>query len=171
MTISIIKDGNEISKVTIDGIELEWVDDLRVSALKSLLEDKKSTDLPEEIVFEIFYTDGDHNFILPYVLEKLENGDILVSFEELEWKKFYEGEFGLKLVMETKRNVIETSLKQYNIKLDDYEDEVNCIRLCYSVTTNIKDMSKIFALADKILQDVDSAAEQKVIEYLIKKYS
>lgn len=160
--LSVIIDGNEF-KCLGQGDKLIYVDE-------SILSDKKVTDLPLDVYFHFEIDEA-----LNYYLELKGDGNIKISFIEVQ---NITREFKFKQIMESKMEVIKDMEKQYEINLDNYEedgdddvypDEDKYILMSYSMTIKSEHMSEVFSFINKVLSEIDSATEQKIQESLADK--
>jgi hypothetical protein len=162
MGIEIERDGEDVISVIIDGEELE-TDGEDFIVPKSLMLDKKTNDLPINVRFNICeQIEGATIFYdsVPFAIIRVGTDKIKVVFDEMGRRKYWDGDIGFKLWMETKRDIVSERQKEQNdIILDGYEDDGDYIDLTYHTDISLENLSDVIDLGYQIPNEIDGAAE------------
>lgn len=128
-------------------------DEERAIIPKAVLKQIKVDDIPDN--FEIVVCESKDSSVImvsvPMSFVKVGKNEFQVIYDELITRKYWDGPIGLKLYMETKKDVIEERSKEIgDVWLENYDDDGAYIHLVYS--------TKICAdilLIDKLRMDAD----------------
>jgi hypothetical protein len=162
MGIEIIKDGDDVISVNIDGEELQ-TDGRSFIVPKSFLLTKKINDLPFNLRFSVCERiEGGITIYdsVPFDIIRNDTNKITIIFDELGRRKYWDGDIGYKLWMETKREIVSERQKESNdLFLDYYEDDGDYINLTYHTDITLENLADIIDLAYQIPNEIDGAAE------------
>lgn len=162
MGIEIKKDGEDVISVNIDGEELT-TDGRSFIVPKSFLLAKKINDLPLNVRFSVCEKIEEGIIIydsVPFDIIRSDNNKITIIIDELGRRKYWDGDIGYKLWMETKREIVLERQKESNdLFLDYYDDDGDYITLTYHTDISLENLADIIDLAYQIPNEIDGAAE------------
>lgn len=97
---------------------------------------------------------------VPAAFTKIGENQFLVQYEQLIPRKYWDGQVGLKLYMETKRDIIqERSQNVGDIYLEYYEDDGNYICLQYSSKMTADSMESLLCDIKQLYDEIDGATD------------
>ena len=153
---------DELSAIVVDE-EYFRAEDERVIIPIPVLRKHMIKDFPKNCLVEICESIDDravicHNVPTTFVI--MDNGSIKVVFDELTTRKYWDGVVGLKLLMETKRDVIQERSKEVgDVFLENYDDDGAYISLNYSYKTDVDTFEELFLLIDQVYNEIDGAVD------------
>lgn len=143
MSIKVNCKDDELLSLTIDG-EDYYLEDDHVIIPIPVLTKQNIMDLPKDCVVEICDSINDNTVIchnVPTTIEIKDDNSIEIIYDETTTRKYWDGPVGLKLVMETKRDIILERHKEIgDVDVWNYGDDGAYISLFYSYTTLIQPM-------------------------------
>ncbi len=151
----------EIFTIFIDETEIEN-DGENFIVPKHLFKNKNVNDLPKKLRFDICLQHLEnvvHLDTIPYSIEKIGDKKVIVNFTDSGTRKYWDGDIGFKLHMETKRDIIQEREKEIgDIKFDNYEDDGNYIFLEYSCEIETEKLDSVINFAEQLISEIDGAA-------------
>lgn len=152
-----------IEAIEIDGETFDFEDDNLVTIPSKVLADVKTNDLRDDTeinVCEQILDNVVHISSAPYCLKKIGDNKVRVSVDETGTRKYWDGEVGFKLYMETKKSIVQDRQKEVNdITLDDYDDEGNWISLQYHFDVDADNLGAAIQHAEQIIQEIEGATD------------
>lgn len=129
----------------------------------SVLSKEEISDLPLNVAIEICDSCDDnlvmvHN--IPTTITRTDESQLYISFDETMTRKYWDAPIGLKLWMETKRDIIserESALK--DVILENYEDDGAYIHLSYSASIYASSFEDLFCVIDTIYNEIEGATD------------
>lgn len=163
MSIHIERDGDAIYSITIDGKRYDSdEDDCVTIPIKDLISQDIS-DFPQGIKIELCDDVNDNAVILhniPTHCTLIDENRFKVYFDETETRKYWDAPVGLKLWMETKRDIIiDRSKNLDDIKLEHYDDDGAYISLMYSCELTVDTFKELLQSIDQIYAEIDGATD------------
>lgn len=162
MSIDIKYEDGDVYTIFIDETELEN-DGENFIAPKHLLKDKKVNDVPENITFEICWQHIEnviHLDTIPYNITRIGDNKVIAHFSDSGRRKYWDGNYGFKLYMETKRDIVKEREKEIgDTKFVNYEDDGDYIFLDYSLEIEAEKFDTIIETAEQLISEIDGAAE------------
>ena len=123
-------------------------------------------ELPKNVQFELCNRVEDsiiHLDSLPTILTKVDDNKIRFSLEDSGTRKYWDGNIGFKLYMETKRDVVKERNKEIgDINFDSYEDDGAFIHLYYSIEIEAEKLSLAVKLVDQIVSEIEGTSEIRI---------
>ena len=160
MSIKIKYYDNEVFTIFIDDVELEN-DGENFITPKYLLKDKNVNDIPVNTVFDICleHTDGIIQLdAVPYSFTRIGNNKLLVRYSDTGRRKYWDGNYGFKIYMETKRDIVKEREKEIgDIKFISYEDDGEYIFLDYSIEIESELFNNVIDTSDQIISEIEGA--------------
>jgi len=128
MAINVMRDQDGIiEQILINDEEIESDDGETSHVPKGLLKGIRFSEMPNDISFLICERIEEGIVILntlPFRIFKISDEKAYVYFEDLGRRKYWDGDVGYKLYMETKRDVIIEREKEIDdIKIESYDDD------------------------------------------------
>jgi len=164
MTIDIVRNQNDlVEQILINGEEVSSYDGETYHVPKGLLKGIKFSEMPEDIIFEICDKIEEGIIILntiPFGISKISDNKALIHFEDSGTRKYWDGDIGFKLYMETKRNVIKDREKEIgDLKFESYDDDGNYIFLTFSSEIESDTFEGIISYAEQLIQEIEGTVE------------
>ena len=161
MGIEIKYHNDEIYTIFIDETEIEN-DGVNFIVPKHLFKDKFVNDLPKNVIFNICWQHLDniiHLDTIPYSIERIGDNKIIINFTDSGTRKYWDGEIGFKLYMETKRDIVKEREKEIgDLKFGDYTDDGNYIFLDYSCEIEAEKLDSVIDTAEQLISEIEGAA-------------
>lgn len=162
MSINITFDEyEEVSSVSINGETLDSEDGEVWYCPKSILKDVQVNDLPENIKFLICREKEESTIVfdtLPMEICKINDSEIYISFEEMEYRKYWDAPVGLKRYMETKKAIIEERSENLkDLQLDSYDDDGAYIIMKFSTIFNAEYVINAVEQAELLIEEIEGA--------------
>jgi len=131
----------------------------------SVLSDHKLNEFPQDCFIEICEFADDNSVVLhnaPTTISLNCDGIYTITFNELETRKYWDSPVGLKLYMETKRDIInERSEEIGDTFVDDYDDGVY-INITYSLRVSpasVCTFAELFIIIDQFFHEIEGATD------------
>lgn len=129
----------------------------------SSLVSKAICELPEDVEIELCDS-LDKNMIvlhnIPIFITRQTNNRTIVTFEELITRKYWDGPIGLKLWMETKRDIINERFDNVgDIKILTYDDDGAYINLTYVTELEVETFDELFHSIDELYNEIEGATD------------
>lgn len=159
-----LKQVEGLESLLINGIEIDSDDCETYYVPKSLLKGIQFTKMPQDVVFELCDR-VEENLVsfdgpIPYSVRKLENNNALILFDSSGTRKYWDGEIGFKLYMETMRDIINEREKEVgDIHFESYDDDGAYIHLEFSAEVETDIFDTIIDFADQIINEIEGALE------------
>lgn len=149
--------------IEIDGETFDFEDDNLVTIPSKVLANISTNELRDSIEINVCERIVD-NIIqissVPYSLKKIGNNKIRVSVDETGTRKYWDGDVGFKLYMETKKSVIQDRQNEVSdIELDEYKDEGNWIAFQYHFDVDADTLGAAIQHAEQIIQEIEGATD------------
>lgn len=129
----------------------------------SVLKGESIEDWPSNTTIEICDAADGNAIILhntPTTITKLNSGEIQIEFDETITRKYWDAPIGLKLWMETKRDIIaERGSQVGDVSVDSYEDDGAWISLTYSSTIAASTFEELFIFIDNLYNEIEGATD------------
>ena len=164
MTIKVVRDkDNLVEQILIKGEEIDSDDGEVFLVPKGLLKGVSFNEMPEDVSFEICDKVEKDVVILdtwPMTISKISDNKAYVHFEESFRRKYWDGDIGLKLYMETKRDIIKEREKEIgDLKFESYDDDGDYIFLTFSTEIEASTFDGIITSAEQMLKEIEGTAE------------
>lgn len=141
----------------------EFEGDNRVAIPSKVLSRVFTKDLKEDIVIEVCEHVSDNMITIssiPYSISKLDDAKVKVNFDNTGTRKYWDGDVGFKLYMETKKSIIEERQNEISdIELDFYEDQGDWINLQFSTEIESESVDTIIQRAEQLIQEIEGATD------------
>lgn len=135
-TIKYNKTEDYFDTVEIDEEIFEFEEDERITIPAKVLSNVLTNDLRDDIYIDVCeqLMDGVISISsIPYSLKRIGDNKLLIEFDDIGTRKYWDGDVGFKLYMETKKSIIEERNKELNdVSVDFYEDQGDYINLQFS---------------------------------------
>ncbi len=158
-----IESDDSLEAIEIDGQTFDFEEENLVTIPHKVLENIKTNDLRDDIeinVCEQIIDNVIHISSSPFSLKKIGDNMVRVSVDETGTRKYWDGEVGFKLYMETKKSIVQDRQKEVkDISFDEYEDEGNWITLQYHFDLNIDTLGTAIKHAEQIIQEIEGATD------------
>lgn len=167
MGITVVRDedGNVLS-VRINDEVLESRDDEDNETYvvpKGLLRNIPFREMPKGVSFEVCDKIEDgviHHSTIPFEISKISDNKAYVYFEDSGRRKYWDGDVGYKLYMETKREIIKTREKEIgDVQLEDYDDDGDYIFLRYSAEIESETFEGMIISAEQLIKEIEGTVE------------
>lgn len=159
----IIQDENGINSINVNNTFLDSDDGESWFAPKDIFKNVKISDLPESIEFELCQSCSNNSVTLdsiPTKIKRIGGNKILISFDDTGTRKYWDGEIGFSLFMETKKKIIqEREINEKDLKLDDYDDDGAFISLLFSTEYECEEFEDAISHAEQIVNEIEGSAE------------
>lgn len=164
MNINVIKSQDDLAdQIYINGEEIDTDDGETYQVPKGLLRGIKFSEMPEGVYFEICtkITEGFIEYSgTPYTISKVSDNKAYVYFEDSGRRKYWDGEVGFKLYMETKRDIIKEREKEVgDLRFESYNDDGDYIFLTFSAEIESITFEEIITFAEQLIQEIEGAVE------------
>jgi len=130
---------------------------------KACLREVPTASLPDDIQIECCESIDEGLIFLktiPYRLQKASFGKVSIEFEEVQRRKYWDSEVGLRKYMETKRDIVAERAKEIgDVQLVSYEDDGDYIFLTYSAELSGAKLGQVIDQADQLIGEIDGATD------------
>jgi hypothetical protein len=97
---------------------------------------------------------------IPYSISKIDDSMVKLDFDDTGTRKYWDGDVGFKLYMETKKAIIEERQKEVSdVVLDFYEDQGDWINLQFSTIIESETLDIVIQRAEQLLQEIEGATD------------
>ena len=167
VTIEVERDeSGEVTTVEIGGTAFESDDGTVWFVPKACLRGVTTSSLPQDIQIECCESVDEGVIFLntiPYRLHRLSADKVGVEFEEMQRRKFWDSDVGLRKYMETKRDIVAERAREIeDIQLVSYEDDGDYISLMYSMEISGDTLGQIIDQADQLVGEIDGATDLQI---------
>lgn len=157
-------EGGKVIKVLMNGEELLEIGDNIFVVPKNYFKDVKLKDLPQGVIFEICESIDEGGIIhisgVNIFVSKIDTQKAFVEFEDWGRRKYWDGNVGFKLYMETKRDIIKEREKELkDIKFASYDDDGDYIFLRYSAEISSELVSTVIVMAEQLESEIVGAVD------------
>lgn len=163
MPIEYIVKDDYLEAIVLDGQRFEAEDENTFTVPKSLLRGLRLEEIKPDITINVCEKVEDEIIYLesiPFSIEKLDNTNAKISFEDSGRRKFWDGLVGFKPYMETKRDIIlERQQELGDVHLDSYDDDGDYIFINYSATVQAETLALVIQQAEQIIKEIEGAVE------------
>ena len=152
-----VSDDEDIS-VVIDETEYGYGD--RVTIPFSILSQVQISDIPCDVEIELCESINDNTICvdIPVSIRRINETSFEVSYNELITRKYWNGTVGLKLYMETKRNIIKERHEDIDdIELVNYDDDGAYINLIYNFSFEPNDIDDLLNTVRERYNEIEGA--------------
>ena len=138
-------------------------DEDRVSVPAKILSVVKTMDLRDDIIIDV--CEQIHEGIIavsstPYSFHKINDKKIKVDFDDMGTRKYWDGDVGFKLYMETKKAIIEERQNELgDVAIDDYEDQGDYISLQFSTEIETEVLGDAIHRAEQLMGEIEGATD------------
>ena len=133
---------------------------------KGLLKNMAFKEMPKGVAFEVCDKIEDgviHLSTIPFEISKISDNKAHICFEDSGRRKYWDGDIGYKLYMETKREIIENREKEIgDVELEDYQDDGDYIFLTFSAEIESQTFEGMIISAEQLIKEIEGAAELAV---------
>lgn len=130
---------------------------------KGLLKKIPFREMPEDVSFEVcdkIKNGVIHHTTLPFQISKISDFRAQIYFEDIGRRKFWDGDIGYKLYMETKREIIKNREKEIgDVKLEDYFDDGDYISLTYSTEMESETFQGMIISSEELIKEIEGTVE------------
>jgi len=163
MPIEYIGEEGYFEGIIIDGQRFEAEYENTFVIPKSVLKEVRVEEIHPAITIEVCEKVEDGIIIItdiPYSIKNLDNTNVKILFEDSGRRKFWDGQIGFKLYMETKRDIIlERQQELGDIHLDSYDDDGDYIFIDYHTTVQAETLNLVIQQAEQIIKEIEGAVE------------
>jgi len=163
MGISVKYDGEILDSLEIDGENYFCEEDNRVTLQKLSLKGKNIEDIPCGLTIELCDSFDGNIIVLssaPTSVTRINDNQVKIVFDETTTRKYWDAPIGLKLWMETKRDIIsERNINVGDVTLENYDDDGAWISLIYSSTTDVFSFEELFLYIDTLYGEIEGATD------------
>lgn len=154
-----IEDG--MCSLIIDGEE--FIEEERRAVIpKAVLKQLQIEDIPDDLEIEVCES-KDSSMItvsVPMSFIKIGRNEFQVIYDELITRKYWDGSIGLKLYMETKKEIIEERSREVgDVLLESYDDDGAYIHLVYSTKIYVDDMDELLSDMEQVYGEIEGATD------------
>ena len=162
-TIKYNKTEDYFDTVEIDGEIFEFEEDERITIPSKVLSNVLTNDLRDDIFIDVCdqIMEGVISISsIPYSLKRIGDNKLLIEFDDLGTRKYWDGDVGFKLYMETKKSIIEERNKELNdVSVDFYEDQGDYIDLRFSAEIFSENLGIAIQQAEQLIQEIEGATD------------
>lgn len=162
MSIEVLQEDGEVYCIKLDGNAF-YLEDDKVIIPIYVLKKQDINAFPRNCLVEICESFDDRSVVchnVPTTFEIKDDGLVEVVFDETMTRKYWDGAVGLKLLMETKRDVIlERNKEVADVNLEHYDDDGAYISLVYSYMTKVDSFEELFLLIDQVYNEIEGAVD------------
>ena len=163
MGIEILYEDEELSAIKIDGETFFSEGDGNVVVPKKVLATQNLADFPQGLRVELCESICDDNIFInniPTTISKTSTDTFLVEFSDMHYRKYWDAPVGLKLYMETKRDIIiERERELKDVKFESFDDDGAYITLDYSTSITVDSFAELFSFIDQIYAEIEGATD------------
>jgi len=164
MSINVVRGRDGLAdQIFINGEEIDTEDGEAYQVPKGLLKGIRFSEMPGNVSFEICEKIEEGIIMLntlPFTISKILDNKANVYFEDSGRRKYWDGDVGFKLYMETKRDVIKEREKEVgDLKFESYDDDGDYIFLTFSVEIESSTFEEIITFAEQLIQEIEGAVE------------
>ena len=161
VTVTYSNEEDGMCSFVIDGEEYAENEE-RAIIPKSVLKRMRVEDIPDNFEIEVCES-KDSSVIMvsvPMIFVKVGENEFQAIYDELITRKYWDGSIGLKLYMETKKDIIEERSKEVgDVHLESYDDDGAYIHLVYSTKIYTDDMSELLSNMEQIYGEIEGATD------------
>jgi hypothetical protein len=170
MGITVVRDEDgAILSLMINGELLESEeneDNEKYIVPKGLLKNIAFREMPEGVSFEIcdrIEKNVIHHSTLPFEISKIADNKAHIHFEDIGRRKYWDGDIGYKLYMETKRDIIKNREKEIgDVELEDYQDDGDYVLLTFSAEIESETFEGMIISAEQLIKEIEGTVELTV---------
>ena len=167
MSIDVIRDkDNSIEQILINGEEIDSDDGEIYLVPKGLLKGVSFNEMPHDVSFEICErVENDIVYVgtCPMTISKISDNKAYVHFDYSSRRKYWDGDVGFKLYMETKRDVIKEHEDEIgDLKFESYDDDGDYIFLTFSAEIEASTFDSIITSAEQMLKEIEGTVDLKI---------
>jgi len=167
MTIKVVRDkDNFVEQILINGEELDSDDGEVFTVPKSLLKGVSFSEMPKDVSFEICERAEDDIIFLdtcPITISKISDNKAHVRFDYSGRRKYWDGDVGFQLYMETTRDIItEHENEVGDLKLESYDDDGDYITLTCSTEIEASTFDSIITSAEDLFKEIHGSVDLKL---------
>jgi len=163
VSIEIIYEDGFVSSVIINGGEYFSEGEDEVCIPMSAFSGISTTALPLNLPISICESCDDRLVILhnvPTIITRKDENLFHIAFDELITRKYWDAPVGLKLWMETKRDIVsERKVNLGDVTLEDFDDDGVFIRLSYSALLHASSFEDLFNSIDSLYNEIEGATD------------
>jgi hypothetical protein len=161
--IVVRKLGRSIDQILINGEEVDSDDGKTYSVPKALLKGISFSEMPKNVFFEVCSKIEEGIVVLdtfPFRISKISADRAHVYFEDSGRRKYWDGDVGFKLYMETKRDIIKERAKEIgDLKFETYADDGDYIFLAFSKEIEASTFDQIITISEQLIQEIEGTVE------------
>ena len=161
--MEVLREDDEIQDIVVVGEHLDTDDGELWYLPKNLLVQIRVADLPEDAEFQpCKYSDKGVVQLdsIPMRIKRVSDARVLVTFEDLGTRKYWDGMIGFKPYMDAKRDTVRERSKEVgDVVFIAYQDDGACIWLSYSAEFEANDLSAAVELAEELVDEIEGAVE------------
>ncbi len=143
--------------------DLDDFDGLEVTIPSKLLSNVLTKDLREDVSINVCENITEEMTIIsniPYYLRKDGENNLFIKFDDTGTRKYWDGDVGFKLYMETKKSIIEERQSELkDVKLEFYEDQGDWISLQFSTKIETELLGTAIQQAEQLIQEIEGATD------------
>lgn len=166
MSVTTIKynEGEDyLENVQIGDEIFDFEEDERITIPSKVLRGVKTSDLRHDVIIDVCEQIHDSLITIsstPYSISKLNDTRLKLDFDDIGTRKYWDGDVGFKLYMETKKSVIKERQKEIeDISMDFYEDQGDWINLRFSIEIETETLDIAIQQAEQIIQEIEGATD------------
>jgi len=152
-----------IHQILINGEEVDSDDGETYSVPKGLLKGIRLSEMPKDVSFEVCSKIEEGTIILdtfPFKISKISNSKAYVYFEDSGRRKYWDGDVGFKVYMETKRDIVKEREKELgDLKFESYNDDGDYIFMTFSKEIEASTFDQIITTAEQLIKEIEGTVE------------
>ncbi len=164
--IVVRKRGRSIDHMLINGEEVYSDDDSTYSVPKALLKGIRFREMPKNVAFEVCSKIEEGIVVLdnfPFRISKISADRAHVYFEDSGRRKYWDGDVGFKLYMETKRDIIKERANEIgDLKFETYADDGDYIFLAFSKEIEASSFDQIITISEQLIQEIEGTVQLNI---------
>lgn len=172
MKIKYLKDNEDYLSIIIEDEQFDFEDSNYVTIPAKILENVNVNDIDENIEIHICEKIQDGTIFLgpiSYSLTRIGDNKLLISFHDYGNRKYWDGDIGFKLYMETKMKIIQEREKEIkDIRFGEYDDEGNWISIKFYAEIDSFDFITAINQAEQIIEEIEGALNLTLGSYYTK---
>lgn len=163
MSVEVNIEDGIICSVVIDGEEFDSEEDNLVVIPIPLLLKQDIKDFPVGLTIELCDSIQENTIMIhnvPTYCTLVSENKFQIIVEETIARKYWDAPIGLKLWMETKRDIVNDRNNNFgNVKIENYKDDGAYISLSYSFDCTPESFNELIYAIDQIYADVEGATD------------
>lgn len=163
MGIKVVYNDGDKYALEINDEEYHFEDEDTVIVPITAILSQDINEFPDDCRIEICESMSDNMVVthnVPTYISKIIDGKYAVEFSECITRKYWDAPVGLKLYMETKKEIIEERAKELkDVQLTGYDDDGAYINITYSSVLIADSFQELFDCIDQLFNEIEGATD------------